>query len=69
MGVKRRQACHKLKNLAKASLEEVRLEQGPKGVESNYCLKMNVSLASTWETELLPGRKNTILFYIMAKGE
>lgn len=50
-------------------MEEVRFKQYPKGVESNYCLKMNVSLAYAWEAELLPWTKDTILLYKMAKGE
>lgn len=40
-------------------LEKVRFKQGPEGVESNYCLKVNVSLPYTWEAELLPWTKDT----------
>lgn len=53
------------KEFREGLLEEVTLEQGPEGVESNYCLKMNVFLASPWKIALLPGTK--IQFYILWK--
>lgn len=80
VGVKRRQACHKLKNLGKACFpktkefreefrEKARLEQGLEGLESNYHLKMNVSPDFLWKIVFIPGKNPTILLYIVAKDE